>query len=378
MIRVSAGENCWASLTAEFLLQAPESVPAMSAAVASHHPAAATALPRAPRGSLRFDRRLLLVYGLLLLDVVVIGSTSLQHVWQPANLIDKVLQNHNMPPDSTGMAPPQLHLPIAVKRELGMSCCCGWLALAVMGTLSLLLSYSPSAIPSNSEGSLSSAAPSTPLGADSTAATPTGRRRLSTLHSTETTGCNNCRRTFDEMELQVKLKYLLVAVATFCVFFALNLVVQIHGRFQQSKVTATALKTFTANRAGEVASSVGPGLCTVRRSRQEALDFHEKRLLAEVSDVSTAALADAAHATSLNEIFKPAAEPAFQEHEEAGVPMEDIGAAHPQSPPYFYWRDVFFWLELGRGAEWPLDQADEATERKGCSGPTKRPPQRTM
>ncbi|KAL8455200.1 hypothetical protein Emag_001037 [Eimeria magna] len=253
-----------------------------------------------------------------------------------------------MPLDSTGMAPPQLHLPIAVKRELGMSCCCGWLALAVMGTLSLLLSYSPSAISSSSNGNLSFAASTAPLASESTSATAARRRRLSTLHSTGSTSCNNCRRTLDEVELQVKLKYLLVAVATFCVFFALNLVVQIHGRFQQSKVTAAALKTFAANRAGELTSSAGPGLCAVRRSRQEAFEFDEKQPLTEASDVTNPALADAAHATSLNENFSPAAESALKGHEATNVSVDDIGAAHPQSPPYFYWRDVFFWLELGR------------------------------
>ncbi|KAL8435444.1 hypothetical protein ACSSS7_002515 [Eimeria intestinalis] len=322
----------------------------MRAAVAPRHrdPAAPATLPRAPQGTLRFDRRLVLVYGLLVLDVVVIGSTSLQHVWQPANLIDKVLQNHNMPPDSTGMPPPQLQLPIAVKRELGMSCCCGWLALAVMGTLSLLLSYSPSAVSSNSGNSFPSAASTTPRASESTAATPAPRRRVSTLHPTEATGCTNCRRTLDEVELQLKLKYLLVAVATFCVFFALNLVVQIHGRFQQSKATATALKTFAASRAGNVASSSGPGLCAVRPSTQEALDSNKKGVQREVSDVPNAALADAVHATSLNESVKPIAEPSVKAHEGAGLPVEDVGAAHPQSPPYFYWRDTFFWLELGR------------------------------
>ncbi|KAL8454304.1 hypothetical protein Emed_000413 [Eimeria media] len=253
-----------------------------------------------------------------------------------------------MPLDSTGLSPPQLQLPIAVKRELGMSCCCGWLALAVMGTLSLLLSYSPSAIPSSSDSSLSSAASSAPRASESAAATPTRRRRLSTLHATESSSCSNCRRTLDEVELQVKLKYLLVAVATFCVFFALNLVVQIHGRFQQSRVTAAALKTFAANHAGEVPSSAGPGLCAVRRSKEEAFEADEKQLLSEASEASNPALADAAPKTTLNENFSPAAESAFEEAEAAGVSVDNMGVANPQSPPYFYWKDVFFWVELGR------------------------------
>ncbi|KAL8427668.1 hypothetical protein Efla_007087 [Eimeria flavescens] len=313
-------------------------------------------LPPAHRRGLRFDKRLLLVYGVLLLDVVVIGSTSLQHVWQPANLIDKVLQNHTMPADSG----PQSHcpslqqrLPIAVKRELGMSYCCGWLALAVMGTLSLLLSYSPAAVSADSHGSRPHRSGSVqPAGHG---ALSTGRRRSPMPRPTEAnSACSACKRTLDEVELQVKLKYLLVAVATFCVFFALNLVVQIHGRFQQSKATVAAFKTYAFNSAVEDDSSAGPGLCAIRRSSQESFNLYNKQESSGGSALPAAQFSSS-KVRPFTDYFQ-AAESQQQREGAADTTLED-GAfvnpafVNPQSPPYFYWRDVFFWAELGHPAE---------------------------
>lgn len=300
--------------------------PATSAA--EHQPNAETVPFKAQRGGLRFDRRLWLVYGLLLLDVVVIGSTSLQHFWQPANLIDKVLQNHNALTDVAPLlrlSPSQHQLPIAVKRELGMSCCCGWLALAVMGTLSLMLSYSPTPVPSAADGcSTFIAAGNVPK---DVATTSIRRRRTSPVHAGEVSYCNACTRTLDEVELQVKLKYLLVAVATFCVFFALNLVVQIHGRFQQSKVTVAALKTLAAENTESDGSARGSSLHMLGSGNHQ-------RFASDNTNFSS----------------YEATGPVQSKYKERGADAyEGDGSSDtPQSPPYFYWRDFFFWVELGR------------------------------
>ncbi|OEH76334.1 hypothetical protein cyc_00596 [Cyclospora cayetanensis] len=290
--------------------------------------------PQCPQGRVRFDRRLLLVYGVLLLDVVVIGSTSLQHVWQPANLIDKVLQNHSTPvsaatPLHTPM--PQHQLPVAVKRELGMSCCCGWLALAVMGTLSLLVSYS-----------LSTVAP----GSASTLTSGSHRRRQNTtsvrrshaqpLQGKEEESCSVCMRTLDELELQMKLKYLLVAVATFLVFFTLNLVVQIHGRFQQSKMTVAALKTFAADTSAQVSSQPSAhDLYGAPQDDEHRFHFHTQR----DEYLGTTGMSDIKRAA---EVFQG------MDASNAVYRQEYDGPVNPQSPPYFYWRDFFFWMELSR------------------------------
>lgn len=308
----------------------------------NHTASVASPLPPVHRCGLRFDKRLLLVYGLLLLDVVVIGSTSLQHVWQPANLIDKVLQNHSVPPNSLAMPHPhasQQQLPVAVKRELGMSFCCGWLALAVMGALSLLLSYSRSAVTDALPNSSASDVhrrkrPGTSLmrGACPSASQPTDANdsRIS-------------KRTFDEIELQMKLKYLLVAVATFCVFFALNLVVQIHGRFQQSRVTAAALKTFAANNTEVVGISSGVELFELPEAT------HQQQFSGQTMRVQRAEESVAVAALELPRVFREENANNLQAVDAAGVMMhkrDDDGS--PQSPPYFYWRDFFFWMELGR------------------------------
>lgn len=297
-------------------------------------------LPPVHRGGLRFDKRLLLVYGLLLLDVVVIGSTSLQHVWQPANLIDKVLQNHSVPPEALAMPHPhasQQQLPVAVKRELGMSFCCGWLALAVMGALSLLLSYSPSAVTS-----------AFPKGAATDVQrnkrSGTGLIRGGCSSASQPAEANDSRiakRTFDEIELQMKLKYLLVAVATFCVFFALNLVVQIHGRFQQSKVTAAALKTFAANNTEEAALSPGVEFFELPQANQQQFSVDPMQLQ-RAEESATGAV------QKVPGVFREENANYMQAEDSAGVmhKREDDGSA--QSPPYFYWRDFFFWTELGR------------------------------
>lgn len=308
-------------------------------------PPPTAAVPPAHRRGLRFDRRLLLVYGLLLLDVVVIGSTSLQHVWQPANLIDKVLQNHNTPLDATVLRhsfASQYQLPVAVKRELGMSCCCGWLALAVMGTLSLLLSYSPSAVPTTREPSFVAAQPYGPPAA------VVGRRRMPTAHSRDANTCSACSRTLDEVELQVKLKYLLVAVATFCVFFALNLVVQIHGRFQQSKVTVTAFKTFAANDADGHDPTPVFGLCETRETARQQFDFYDKLSPDDVLSILTPPEAGGSSPMLSRSPYK--IQGPVQPKDQAGAAgaREHDGSGHPQSPSYFYWRDFFFWVELGR------------------------------
>lgn len=307
------------------------------------HSSMAAVLPAAPRGGLRFDRRLLLVYGLLLLDVIVIGSTSLQHVWQPANLIDKVLQNHSTPLDAAALShshAPQQHLPVAVKRELGMSCCCGWLALAVMGTLSLLLSYSPSAT------RVDASPPSSTAASRRKGQTPVRRSRTPTAQTKEANTCSSCSRTLDEVELQVKLKYLLVAVATFCVFFALNLVVQVHGRFQQSKVTVTALKTLAADSTEGPSPSPGHGLYDLRQGSHQHFDFPNKR--DQGLGVSGASSAAAVPIPSLDFPEKAAEPLQVKDMPDTVYSHEDDGSAHPQSPPYFYWRDFFFWMELGR------------------------------
>ncbi|CDJ58296.1 hypothetical protein, conserved [Eimeria maxima] len=222
-------------------------------------------------GRVRFDRRMLLVYGLLLLDVVVIGITSLQHVWQPANLIDKVLQNHSTPVHGEGEhrhLSPQLQLPVAVKRELGMSCCCGWLAVAVMA---------------------------------------------------------------DEVELQIKLKYLLVAIASFCVFFALNLIVQIHGRFQQSKVTVAALKTFSSE-----GNTGAPPIRPADLYGESYREFKGFSLQGEGSLRGEEAFSNPSGA---------------QQNASSSAALFGQGEEGPvqhQSPPYLYWRDFSFWIELSR------------------------------
>ncbi|CDJ46902.1 hypothetical protein, conserved [Eimeria brunetti] len=309
-------------------------------------------------GRVCFDRRMLLVYGLLLLDVVVIGITSLQHVWQPANLIDKVLQNHSAPPLQTEgqhhrhLSPQQQlqqQLPVAVKRELGMSCCCGWLALAVMGVLSLFVSYSPSSVLKNRS------APSSSVGVEGRKkqqhhSTAGRRSRAAPAHAAEGYACNVCVRTADEVELQIKLKYLLVAIASFCVFFALNLTVQIHGRFQQSKVAAAAIKTYTAG-----SSSSG---------NTEALRMHRPVDLYEAGrsqynssffplqqQGSQREAEASSSAAAVKQPAQPFAAPQQQQSAAGTLPLYSQGEEGPvqqQSPLYFYWRDFFFWTELSK------------------------------
>lgn len=298
----------------------------------------------APHGRVRFDRRMLLVYGLLLLDVVVIGITSLQHVWQPANLIDKVLQNHSTPmhaEDQHQHLSPQLQLPVAVKRELGMSCCCGWLALAVMGIFSLLVSYTPSSV----VGSKSSPAPSSTFtaveGRKTQNAVSTRRSRTSSTPPEGHGDCGACARIADEVELQIKLKFLLVAIASFCVFFGLNLIVQIHGRFQQSKVTVAALKTFAANSNTAVPPIDRPSdLYGLGHS-----EYRDFPLQEEGNQRGTGAFSSASVSKQNAGLF------AGEQQQSSGAPLYgqgDEGPVHQQSPPYFYWRDFFFWTELSR------------------------------
>ena len=296
------------------------------------------------QGRVRFDRRMLLVYGLLLLDVVVIGITSLQHVWQPANLIDKVLQNHSTPMPGGQhhhLLSPQLHLPVAVKRELGMSCCCGWLALAVMGILSLLVSYTPSSVVKGRK------APSPPA----VEGRKTHNSSLSTRRSRTPAaahaegyrgGCSSCARTADEVELQIKVKYLLVAIASFCVFFALNLTVQIHGRFQQSKVTVAALKSFTADNTAVPSMGRTAQLYGVGHSEFKGFPLQEGGSQREAEASSSASVAK----QNAVELF--AAEQQQAASGDSIYAQGEEGAAQQQSPPYFYWRDFFFWTELSR------------------------------
>ncbi|CDJ70018.1 hypothetical protein, conserved [Eimeria necatrix] len=285
-----------------------------------------------PRVRLRLDRRLLLVYGLLLLDVVMIGITSLQHVWQPANLIDKVLQNHNAPLHADTSPALQPQLPVAVKRELGMSCCCGWLALAVMGILSLLVSYSPSSLDTVATAPSVSAKESC-RGQGSPTTTTARRSRPLAVQTKDSGKCAACLRTVEEVELQVKLKYLLVAVASFCVFFALNLIVQIHGRFQQSKVTVAALKTFAAENTENAQMISSPGLYGLEQRDPQGFPYDAKQSN-RVDGVYSASDAKGGAQLFVGEM--PSQDTFFPQ----GV--------HPQSPSYFYWRDFRFWMELGR------------------------------
>ncbi|PHJ20597.1 transmembrane protein [Cystoisospora suis] len=115
------------------------------------------------------DRRVIFLYALLFLDVVIIGSTSTQHCFNPASLVDKVLQTHlsssnfmsplsdeissstsssSFSSSSSSSSPDSLAydrlLPHSLKRELGLSCVCGWAALLVLGVLTLLFSASSS------------------------------------------------------------------------------------------------------------------------------------------------------------------------------------------------------------------------------------------
>ncbi|CBZ50933.1 conserved hypothetical protein [Neospora caninum Liverpool] len=101
------------------------------------------------------DRRIVFVYALLFLDVIIIGSTSAQHSFNPASLIDKVLMTHASFPSAApshvegdaGDLPYHRLLPHSVKRELGLSCVCGWAALVVLGILTLLFSTSSMPLP---------------------------------------------------------------------------------------------------------------------------------------------------------------------------------------------------------------------------------------
>ena len=271
------------------------------------------------------------MYGLLLLDVVVIGITSLQHVWQPANLIDKVLQNHSTPVHGEGEhrhLSPQLQLPVAVKRELGMSCCCGWLAVAVMGILSLLVSYTPSSVVGGRQAPSSTAVEGRKT---QNSATVTRRGRSSATHADGYAGCRACARTADKVELQIKLKYLLVAIASFCVFFALNLIVQIHGRFQQSKVTVAALKTFSSE-----GNTGAPPIRPADLYGESYREFKGFSLQGEGSLRGEEAFSNPSGA---------------QQNASSSAALFGQGEEGPvqhQSPPYLYWRDFSFWIELSR------------------------------
>lgn len=102
------------------------------------------------------DRRVIFIYALLFLDVVIIGSTSTQHCFNPASLIDKVLVTHlsssalissdGIPFSLSSLEYPSYDrlLPHSLKRELGLSCVCGWAALLVLGVLTLFFSASSS------------------------------------------------------------------------------------------------------------------------------------------------------------------------------------------------------------------------------------------
>ncbi|KEP62156.1 UNVERIFIED_CONTAM: hypothetical protein HHA_265170 [Hammondia hammondi] len=99
------------------------------------------------------DRRVVFVYALLFLDVIIIGSTSAQHSFNPASLIDKVLLTHASFPAAPSLEADAADLPFhrllphSVKRELGLACVCGWAALVVLGILTLLCSTSSLPVP---------------------------------------------------------------------------------------------------------------------------------------------------------------------------------------------------------------------------------------
>ncbi|KFH08957.1 putative transmembrane protein [Toxoplasma gondii MAS] len=99
------------------------------------------------------DRRVVFVYALLFLDVIIIGSTSAQHSFNPASLIDKVLLTHASFPSAPSLEADAADLPFhrllphSVKRELGLACVCGWAALVVLGILTLLCSTSSPPVP---------------------------------------------------------------------------------------------------------------------------------------------------------------------------------------------------------------------------------------
>lgn len=308
------------------------------------------------------DWRLLLVHLLLLLDVAVLGLTALQHIWQPSALVEKLLQTHAASLDAAAMnrqllqeqlemrlpwaLPSQrpgfdfpdrlprevLSMPLAVKRELGLSCCCGWLALATMGLLSLALSLGGSGGSSansqrprgasSSEGETTGeeagVSPSSSGGLHAQVS-PSGQRETQTRNATSARElrssrggdcCRRCGRVRQALVLEAKLKALLIATCSFLVFFAFNLSIQLHGRYAQAKVVASTLGSLAAAAAG-------------RGSAEGAATQQEKGDLLLPSAASSASAAGTETSGSSE-------------------------ALPPQSPLYSPWEDAFFWGEVLR------------------------------
>ncbi|PFH36653.1 hypothetical protein BESB_048450 [Besnoitia besnoiti] len=246
--------------------------------------------PAAPKLPSR-DRRIVFIYALLFLDVIIIGSTSTQHSLNPASLIDKVLMTHasfsslthTHPSGGESEQPYYRLLPHSVKRELGLSCVCGWAALVVLGILTLLFSTSSTPLPLLGPSAYSRSA------REGDAENQTGEERR--CEETEERGKQRTRNAEresrrskgtaragrpaagdggDEFETRfknyervilsqygettaahTKLRTFLIALATLLVFFIMNFILQINVRCHITKYQLSHLHSLAAEVAGQ-------------------------------------------------------------------------------------------------------------------------------